>query len=106
MGRRKLTRLLVECGTDPEVRNKQGETAGEIAVRKQLSEIVAILRGAVLEKPLQTIISDLEEKKEEMVRGGTRGPLERGARRESARENARWHKRASGEGGEERECAG
>ena len=26
-------------------------------VRKQLSEIVAILRGAVLEKPLQTIIS-------------------------------------------------
>merc|ERR1719295_39577 len=89
MGRRKLTRLLVECGTDPEVRNKQGETAGEIAVRKQLSEIVAILRGAVLEKPLQTIISDLEEKKEEMVRGGTRGLLERGARRESARENAR-----------------
>ena len=31
---------------------------GEIfQVRKQLSEIVAILRGAVLEKPLQTIIS-------------------------------------------------
>jgi len=89
MGRRKLTRLLVECGTDPEVRNKQGETAGEIAVRKQLSEIVAILRGAVLEKPLQTIISDLEEKKEEMVRGGTRGVLERGPRRESARESAR-----------------
>ena len=36
MGRRKLTRLLVECGTDPEVRNKQGETAGEIAVRSKL----------------------------------------------------------------------
>ena len=37
MGRRKLTRLLVECGTDPEVRNKQGETAGEIAVRRYIS---------------------------------------------------------------------
>ena len=32
---------------------------------------------------------DLEEKKEEMVRGGTRGVLERGPRRESARESAR-----------------
>ena len=32
---------------------------------------------------------DLEEKKEEMVRGGTRGLLERGTRRESGRENAR-----------------
>ena len=81
-------------------------------MRKQLSEIVGILRGAVLEKPLQTIISDLEDKKEELVRGGsnnnqlqhgshgstnnhhqlhhgTRLVLERGGRRESGRENVR-----------------
>ena len=84
-------------------------------MRKQLSEIVGILRGAVLEKPLQTIISDLEDKKEELVRGGsnnnqlqhssnhhhgstnnhhqlhhgTRVVLERGGRRESGRENVR-----------------
>ena len=38
--------------------NMMGVIIGEIfQVRKQLSEIVAILRGAVLEKPLQTIIS-------------------------------------------------
>ena len=79
-----------------------------VKVRKQLSEIVGILRGAVLEKPLQTIISDLEDKKEELVRGGsnnnqlqhgsnnnhqlhhgTRVVLERGGRRESGRENVR-----------------
>ena len=56
------------------------------------------MRGAVLEKPLQTIISDLEDKKEELVRGGsnnhqlhhgTRLVLERGGRRESGRENVR-----------------
>ena len=51
-------------------------------MRKQLGEIVSILRGAALEKPLQSIISDLEDKKEE-VRGG--GGLERGWRRESGR---------------------
>ena len=57
-------------------------------MRKQLSEIVSILRGAALERPLQSIISDLEEKKEEIVRGGgkeVRALLERGLRRESVR---------------------
>ena len=45
MGRRKLTRLLLESGCDKRVRNKQHETAADIAQRKQLAEIYAILRN-------------------------------------------------------------
>ena len=44
MGRRKLTKILVESGTQPELRNKQAESAADIAVRKNLTEIVNILR--------------------------------------------------------------
>lgn len=43
MGRRKLTRILLEAGCDRGVRNKQGETARDIALRKNLSEILDIL---------------------------------------------------------------
>lgn len=45
MGRRKLTRVLLESGCDPRVRNKQGETAEDIAARKRLVDIVQILRN-------------------------------------------------------------
>lgn len=43
MGRRKLTRIILEAGCDKRVRNKQGETSRDIAVRKDLHEILAIL---------------------------------------------------------------
>merc|ERR1719431_327099 len=60
MGRKKLTKILVESGTDINIRNKQSETACDIAVRKNLSDIVSILRSTVIERPLQSIISDLD----------------------------------------------
>ena len=34
MGKRKLTRILVEAGLNINIRNNQGETAAEIALRK------------------------------------------------------------------------
>ena len=36
MGKRKLTRILVEAGLNIHLRNNQGETAAEIALRKVL----------------------------------------------------------------------
>jgi len=60
MGRKKLTKILVESGMDTNIRNKQSETACDIALRKNLSEIVSILRSNVIERPLQSIISDLD----------------------------------------------
>lgn len=47
MGRRKLTRILLEAGCDKAVRNCQGETARDIAARKGLDEIVQILNTPV-----------------------------------------------------------
>ena len=47
MGRRKLTRILLEIGINPALRNKQGETALDIALRKNLAEIVSILQVGV-----------------------------------------------------------
>lgn len=43
MGRRKLTRILLEAGCDRSLRNKQGETAKDIARRKNLNEILEII---------------------------------------------------------------
>ena len=60
MGRKKLTKILVESGTDINICNKQSETACDIALRKNLSDIVSILRSTVIERPLQSIISDLD----------------------------------------------
>ena len=57
MGRRKLTKILVEAGTDTNIRNKQCETALDIAVRKGLGEVVTILEC----NNIQNIISDLEQ---------------------------------------------
>lgn len=47
MGRRKLTRILLEAGCDKTIRNKQAETARDIALRKDLGEIVDILEDGV-----------------------------------------------------------
>lgn len=46
MGRRKLTRILLEAGCDRSLRNKQGETAKDIARRKNLTEILEIIGKA------------------------------------------------------------
>jgi hypothetical protein len=45
MGRRKLTRVLLESGCDREVKNKQSETAIEISRRKNLADIIQILNS-------------------------------------------------------------
>jgi hypothetical protein len=45
MGRRKLTRILLEIGINAALRNKQAETALDIALRKNLTEIAAILQA-------------------------------------------------------------
>lgn len=47
MGRRKLTRILLEAGCDKSLRNQQGETARDIATRKGLEEIISILNTPV-----------------------------------------------------------
>lgn len=47
MGRRKLTRILLEAGCDKSLRNQQGETARDIATRKGLTEIISILNTPV-----------------------------------------------------------
>lgn len=47
MGRRKLTRILLEAGCDKSIKNHQGETARDIATRKNLNEIISILNTPV-----------------------------------------------------------
>ena len=41
-----MTRVLLESGCDREMKNKQNETAMEIAKRKNLTEIIQILNSA------------------------------------------------------------
>ena len=45
MGRRKLTKILLESGCDKDAKNKQNETAMDISRRKNLAEIVSILQN-------------------------------------------------------------
>ena len=45
MGRRKLTKILLESGCDAESKNKQGETSMEISRRKNLVDIINILQN-------------------------------------------------------------
>jgi hypothetical protein len=46
MGRRKMVRILMETGTvDVSIKNQQGETPVDIAVRKRFSEIVETIRN-------------------------------------------------------------
>ena len=44
MGRRKLTKILLESACDKDSKNKQGETAIDISRRKNLVDIIAILQ--------------------------------------------------------------
>ena len=57
MGRRKLTRVLLESGCDQRVTNKQGETARQIADRKGLKEVVDILDNP----PKVIVVSSVDE---------------------------------------------
>lgn len=43
MGRRKLTKILLESGCNPTIKNKQGETAMDIALRKEFKEIQEVI---------------------------------------------------------------
>ena len=45
MGRRKLTKILLESGCDKDAKNKQNETALDISRRKNLVEIINILQN-------------------------------------------------------------
>ena len=45
MGRRKLTKILLESGCDKDAKNKQNETAMDISKRKNLGEIISILQN-------------------------------------------------------------
>lgn len=50
MGRRKLTRILLEAGGSIEIKNAQNETPRDIALRKNLPEILEILDSPVIVK--------------------------------------------------------
>lgn len=54
MGRRKLTRILIEAGCDEKLLNKQQESAKDIAVRKDLKEIIAIFNTAAFQRTEQS----------------------------------------------------
>ena len=45
MGRRKLTKILLESGCDKDAKNKQNETAMDISKRKNLMEMISILQN-------------------------------------------------------------
>ena len=45
MGRRKLTKILLESGCDKDAKNKQGETSMDISRRKNLVDIINILQN-------------------------------------------------------------
>ena len=45
MGRRKLTKILLESGCDRDSKNKQSETALDISRRKNLVDIMVILQN-------------------------------------------------------------
>ena len=43
MGRRKLTKLLLQAGCDPTLKNQQNETPMDIALRKSFKEVQEII---------------------------------------------------------------
>lgn len=61
MGRRKLTRILLEAGCDRTLRNKQSETAKDIARRKNLNEILEIINKYRSKSRSRTKTSTVDE---------------------------------------------
>ena len=63
MGRRKFTKILMESGCNPTLKNMQGETAMDIALRKSLKEVQEIIANP---PPLRnTRSSSMTDKKRE-----------------------------------------
>ena len=95
MGRRKLTRILLEAGCDRSLRNKQGETAKDIARRKNLTEILEIISKARSKSRVRSKSREEEstdkvdgkvggkgEKKREKNGSGTSGSRDSGSKKE------------------------
>uniref|UniRef100_A0A8D9EV41 Ankyrin repeat domain-containing protein 6 n=1 Tax=Cacopsylla melanoneura TaxID=428564 RepID=A0A8D9EV41_9HEMI len=80
MGRRKLTRILIEAGCDEQLHNKQQESAKDIAVRKDLKEIIAIFNNAAFLRAEQ-------KRKSAVSFGKTRNSPSRDKNRESRNSN-------------------
>ncbi|KAL0274575.1 UNVERIFIED_CONTAM: hypothetical protein PYX00_002676 [Menopon gallinae] len=74
MGRRKLTRILLEAGCDPNRRNKQNERAKDIAIRKDLNEIIEIIDRTL---PIEQRERH-KEKDQKEGKGGSGGDKKRG----------------------------
>lgn len=64
MGRRKLTRILFEVGgtSSLKLKNAQGETARDIALRKKLTEIVDFLNSPPPKSSSAVVAHELDEK--------------------------------------------
>ncbi|XP_064081374.1 uncharacterized protein LOC135197985 isoform X1 [Macrobrachium nipponense] len=65
MGRRKLTRILLESAADQTVKNKQNETPGDIARRKEFDQILEILKNP---PPIVTVEERLRMEQEQKKR--------------------------------------
>jgi hypothetical protein len=79
MGRRKLTRILLEIGINAALRNKQAETALDIALRKNLTEIAAILQAAPPLRPADPLAGRPADPLAGRPAAGTGEALQRGA---------------------------
>ena len=86
MGRKKLTKILVEAGIDTKMLNNQGDTSRNIAERKTFTDVIAILDDRLrlivnnknslpqsnLFSTMQRIISDLDQRSIETESEGSK----------------------------------
>nr|XP_027221663.1 uncharacterized protein LOC113813804 [Penaeus vannamei] len=84
MGRRKLTRILLESGADQTIKNKQNETPGDIAKRKEFEQILEILKNPPpVVTPEERLRREQEQKKKELkeakAKGASGGKASKGA---------------------------
>ncbi|XP_042205839.1 uncharacterized protein LOC121855078 isoform X2 [Homarus americanus] len=74
MGRRKLTKILLESGADQTVKNKQNETPGDIARRKEFGQILEILKNPPpVVSPEERLRREQEQKKREAKEAKSKG---------------------------------
>ncbi|XP_069188479.1 LOW QUALITY PROTEIN: uncharacterized protein [Procambarus clarkii] len=74
MGRRKLTKILLESGADQTVKNKQNEAPGDIARRKEFDQILEILRNPPpVVSPEERLRREQEQKKKEAKEAKNKG---------------------------------
>ena len=89
MGRRKLTKILLESGCDKEARNKQNETAMDISRRKNLGDVISILQNP------PPVLSQ-QDREEAAAEGG--GGKRAGKREEKKREKNSGSGKENGHG--------